>query len=49
MQSIFKNLAATDDSIAGEYSIMEAELIMYYKLNVNKVVERHLFNSMKYE
>ena len=47
VQSIFKNLP--DVELQGEYNIMKAKLKCYYKPRVNTVVERHLFNTLKFE
>ena len=49
IQSIFKNLPEVDDTVTGDYNIMKAKLKIYYKPTVNTVVERHLFNTMKYQ
>ena len=47
MQDIYKNLLTDDD--VDNYETMKRKLSNYYKPASNPVVERHIFNDMKYE
>ena len=47
MQEIYKNLPRVDGG--DNYATMKKNLTEYYKPTVNPVVERHLFNAMKYK
>lgn len=50
MQEVYKNLSDTNGtSDESNYETMKRKLVNYYKPTVNPVVERHIFNSMKYE
>ena len=49
IQNIFSNLPDTPDGITGEYNMMKFKLNLYFKPSVNEVVERHVFNAMKYD
>ena len=47
MQDIYKNLLTDDD--VDNYETMKRKLSNYYKPASNPVVERHIFNDMKFE
>ena len=48
MQEIYKILPGVDKG-DNYYATMKKNLTEYYKPTVNPVVERHLFNAMKYK
>ena len=48
VQEIYKNLPDEEDD-SDSYASMKRKLTKYFKPASNPVVERHIFNQMKYE